>query len=64
MNDIDELKAKISATKAKILVAEAEHDRDLILAHTNYLTELRKNENILLAGSGNLLSYWRSISMS
>ena len=78
MNDIDELKADISATKAKISATEtqlasaiSENDREMTLiygnnltAFTNNLTELQKEKNILLAGSGNLLSYWRSILMS
>ena len=78
MNDIDELKADISATKAKISATEtqlasaiSENDREMtliygnnLIADKNNLTELQKEKNILLAGSGDLLSYWRSISMS
>ena len=77
MNDIDELKTKISATEAKISATEtqlasaiSDGKDNLILiyndltAQRNNLTELQKKENILLAGSGDLLLYWRSISMS
>ena len=83
---MDEVKADIKATKAKISAAEthlasaisAGKEDSFVIALTNNLTaftnnltaqrnnltELQKKENILLAGSGDLLSYWRSISMS
>ena len=85
MNDIDEVKAKISATEAEISAtkadlasAKSENDREMMMIYDNKLTadknnltmygnnltELQKEKNILLAGSGDLLSYWRSISMS
>ena len=74
MNEIDEVKADISATKATISATEtqlasaiSDGKDNLILiygndltAQRNNLTGLQKKENILLAGSGNLLSYWRS----
>ena len=67
MNDTDEVKVKISAIEAKISATEtqlasaiSDGKDNLIGIYGNNLIELQKKENILLAGSGNLLSYWRS----
>ena len=85
MNDIDEVKVKISAIEAEISATKDQltsaisagkdnligiYGNDLaaqrndLAAQRNNLTAFTNKENILLAGSGDLLSYWRSISMS
>ena len=64
MSELEAIKADIKATKADLASAKTAGDKDLILMYGNTLTEQQKTLNILLAGSGNLLSYRWSISMS
>ena len=64
MSELEAIKADIKATKTKLAAAENAGKDELILAYSNTLTEQQKTLNILLAGSGNLLSYRWSISMS
>ncbi|RYG94625.1 hypothetical protein EON65_57205 [archaeon] len=51
MSDLEQIKAKIAVTEAKLKKAEEDGDRDLILALQNTLTEQQKTLNILLASS-------------
>lgn len=57
MSEIEAIKAAIVTTKADLASAKAAKDKELIFEYSNILTEQLKKENILLAGSGNLLSY-------
>ncbi len=53
MSDMDQIKADIVVTKAKLVEAEKNGDRDLILVVFATLAEQQKKENILLASAGN-----------
>lgn len=63
MSELDQIKAEIGETKAKIKKAEDDGDREMVLMHgntvaalNNNLAELRHKENRLeSAGSGNVI---------
>ncbi|RYG95964.1 hypothetical protein EON65_55130 [archaeon] len=51
MSELEQIKADIRETKAKLKKAEEDGDRDLILMYGTTLAEQQKKENILLASS-------------
>lgn len=56
MSELDQIKAEIGETKAKIKKAEDDGDREMVLMLGNNLAELRHKENRLeSAGSGNVI---------
>ena len=71
MTEIDAIRTKIVSAEAKLAKvetklagAETAGDRERVLVYENkvieyinYLTKLQETENLLSAGSGNLLSY-------
>ena len=57
MPELSAIEADISATKVKLASAEHAGDKELILMYGKLLTEQQQEENILLAGAGNLILY-------
>ncbi|RYG97223.1 hypothetical protein EON65_53205 [archaeon] len=51
MSDLEQIKAKIAVTEAKLKKAEEDGDRDLILMYGTTLAKQQETLNLLLASS-------------
>jgi hypothetical protein len=51
MSQLEEVKAKITATEAKIDIAEQRNDVEGLKFHRELLLELQRKENLLLAST-------------